>query len=84
MEITYRLEFNEQQQMFHLDSTMATENTHGWFTVYENCTDTEFRIYESFVNRGSQKRLTKEYILKSANELKVFISNLLEYNLSIK
>ena len=83
MESVYRLEFNEKQQHFHLDRGTHDTNTHGWFTVFENCTDREFKIYEAFVNRVQKKKLTKEYLLKCAIEVKGFTSNLLEYNLII-
>jgi hypothetical protein len=65
MEKKYRLEFNEAQQSFHLDNYTHTEGKHGWFTIFEYCTDLEFKVYESFVNRKlEKKKLTKEYLLK--------------------
>jgi len=82
-EKTYRLEFNEKQQKFHLDNFTHKENTHGWFTIFEHCTDLEFKVYEAFVNRILQKKLTKEYLLKCANEVKGFMNNLLEYGLVV-
>jgi hypothetical protein len=83
MENTFRLEFNEKQQHFHLDNFTHEENTHGWITVYKNCTTLEFKIFESYVNRVPKVKHTKESVLKSAIEVKGFIRNLLEYNLSI-
>jgi hypothetical protein len=82
-EANYRLEFNEKQQKFHLDNYLHEENTHNWFTIFNHCTDREFKIYEAFVNRSKKNKLTKEYLLKCAVELKGFTNNLLEYNLSI-
>jgi hypothetical protein len=79
MERTYRLEFNETQQMFHLDNFTHEENTHGWITVFEHCTDSEFKFYEAFVNRKLMKKLTNEYVLKCASEVRQFTNNLLEY-----
>jgi len=84
MESTYRVEFNEKQQCFHLDNYSHRENSFGWFTIFEHCTDLEFKIYEAYVNRIPKKRLTKEYLLKCASELKRFMINLLEYNISMK
>ena len=81
MEKTYRLEFNEKQQNFHLDNFTHKEETHGWFTIFEHCTDSEFKVYEAFVNRIKNKKLTKEYLLKCAIEVKAFTTNLLEYGL---
>ena len=82
-EKTYRLEFNEAQQGFHLDNYTHEEGMHGWFTIFEHCTDIEFKVYESFVNRVHKKRLTKEYLLKCATEVKQFTNNLLEYRLTV-
>lgn len=83
MEATYRLEFNEEQQGFHLDNGTHEPNTYGWFTIFEQCTDFEFYLYESYVNRIPKKRLTKKYLLKSAVEVERLMSNLREYGVSI-
>ena len=83
MDKIYRLEFNESQQNFHMDDNRAKENTFGWFTVMDNCTDLEFYIFESYVNRVKQKRLTKHYLIKCVTEVAGFMSNLREYNLNI-
>ncbi len=79
----YRLEFNEQQQKFHLNNYIHEENTHGWFTIFEYCTDLELRIYEAYVKRIKKKKLTKTYLLRCADEVKSFMSNLTEYKLNI-
>lgn len=83
MEKTYRLEFNEKQQNFHLDNFTHKEAKHGWFTIFEHCTDIEFKVYEAFVNRIPNKKLSKEYLLKCATEVKGFTNNLLEYGLVV-
>lgn len=84
MEKKYRLEFNEAQQSFHLDNYTHTEGTNGWFTIFEYCTDLEFKVYESFVNRKlEKKKLTKEYLLECAGEVKRFWNNLEEYKVEI-
>ena len=43
----------------------------------------EFMVYEAFVNRIPNKKLTKEYLLKCASEVKAFTNNLLEYGLVV-
>lgn len=78
---TYRLEFNEQKQKFHLDNYRNRENTHGWVTIFEHCTDFEFQFFESYVNRIKKKKLTIEYLFKCADEVKGFMNNLLEYRM---
>ena len=80
----YRLEFNEAQQSFHLDNYTHEEGTHGWFTIFEHCTDLEFKVYESFVDRKlEKKKLTQEYLLECADEVQRFWDNLSEYNVKI-
>ena len=83
METTYRLEFNEKQQHFHLDNYTHDADMHGWFTITEHCSDMEFHRFEAYVNRTKVDKLTKEYLLKSLSEIKGFINNLMEYKLAI-
>lgn len=83
METTYRLEFNERQQHFHLDNYTHEADTHGWVTITEHCSDMEFHIFEAYVNRTKVVKLTTEYLLKSLSEIKGFMSNLMEYKLAI-
>lgn len=83
MEQTYRLEFNFNQQGFHLDRGSHEENTHGWVTIIEHCTDQEFKILEAYIARKKKEKLTVQYILESLSELKIFMANLAEYNLHI-
>ena len=83
MERTYRLEFNQDQQNFHLDNFTKQPNTYGWFTIFEKCTDLEFKIYVSYLNRVQKKVYTKEYLIKSAKELEKFTDNLLNIGLEV-
>ena len=83
IEKNYRLEFNEIQQMFHLDDYSHVENSNGWFTIMDNCTDLYFRVFEAYVNRSPRKKLTKNYLLKCVNEFKHFVSNLSEYQINL-
>ena len=86
-QVLYRLEFNEEQQVFHMEmlSPYAKEaNTHGWFTITEYCSDIEFNIFEAYVNKTKHERLTKEFLLRCITEIAGFMNNLSEYNLVIK
>ena len=83
MEKTYRLEFNEKQQNFHLDNYTHEPNTFGWFTITDHCSELEFKIFEAYVNRVEIDKLTKEYLLKCLSEIKGFMDNLQEYKLQI-
>ena len=95
MEKLFRLEFNEKQQAFHHHyphQTHVKENSYGWKTIIENCSDDEFHILEAYLSRNvphhrsmaKKERYSIEYILKSLSELQSFYSNLLEYKMSIR
>lgn len=78
----YRLEFSEEQQLFHLaNKTSTPPNTNGWITINDNCSDLEFRIFESFVNRVKKNKLTNEFVKQQIVELKGFYNNLSEYSI---
>ena len=82
MEILYRLEFSEEQQLFHLaNKSTSTPNTHGWITINDNCSDVEFRIFESFVNRVKKNKLTNEFVKQQLVELNGFYNNISEYRI---
>lgn len=74
----YRLSFNENQQTLHF----TQEDETGWVTIFENCTELEFKVFEAYVNRV-HKELTKEYLLECSAEVKVFMKNILEAGLVI-
>jgi hypothetical protein len=80
----FRLEFNEKQQNFHHAYPESNEepDTFGWVTIAEQCSDEDFWVFESFVNR-TERKLTKKYLIQQFSELRVFIKKLTEYNLSI-
>jgi hypothetical protein len=77
---TYRLEFNEEKQKFHLDN--YDRDTPGWETVFEHCSDLEWRIFESYVHRIPKSKLTNKYVFDCANEIQIFMKNLIENNIS--
>ena len=83
MERLYRLEFNEKQQNFHLDNYTHENDTYGWITIADHCSDLEFQIFDAFINCKGKKKFTNEYVLKTFSELKKFINKLMEYNISI-
>ena len=83
MEATYRLEFNVKQQCFNLSNHNKDENTFGWFTITENCTEKEFIIFKCFLKREIKGEHTAEYILKSFTQLNRFWNQLLENRLVI-
>ena len=83
MEFTYRLEFNEEQQAFHVNTGEDEPHDNGWFTIYERCTEFKWDVYEAFVYRVLQEKLTKEYLLECAVQVDAFINNLSERSITI-
>ena len=80
-EKTYRLEFNINEQKFNLNNHIREEDTNGWFTIFEHCTDFEFLMFQAFVYRVPKKTLTKEYLLKEKFEIAGFMENLIKSEL---
>ena len=81
----FRLEFNEKQQNFHhsYPHQKREPNTHGWVTIAEFCTDDEFFIFETFINRKRKKKISTDYVLKSFSELKTFWNDLIKNGFGI-
>jgi hypothetical protein len=80
---TYRLEFNEKTQNFHYDNGTHEENTFGWETITEHCTDFELMLFDAYINRKGEKKHTTKQLRQSVIEIKNFIYNLANYNLEI-
>jgi hypothetical protein len=84
MNKTFRLEFNEKQQMFHHNYGQDLPETNGWVTIIEHISDEESVIFDCYINRTGKKKFTTEYLFKSRNELIKFTYLLMEYNINIK
>ena len=82
-EFVFRLEFNESSQQFHMDNYSHEANTYGWKTIMNECSDYQFYLIESFVNRVPNDKLTVTYIKQCIKELGGFINNLSQYQLQI-
>tara|TARA_R110002051_G_C8412427_1_gene450378 strand:+ start:150 stop:428 length:279 start_codon:yes stop_codon:yes gene_type:complete len=87
----YRLEFSEQQQWLRLDNYTHKENTDGFLTIKEECSDLEFKIFEAFLTRtdglninDSEIKYRNVDLLEAIEEITIFIKSLDEYNLAIK
>lgn len=83
MERTYRLEFNEKQQKFHLDNGSHEPDSNGWFTVFDHCSDNEFKAFKNYLIIRYCKPYTKEQVLTCGAEILMFTANLREDNLFI-
>jgi hypothetical protein len=86
----YRLEFSEKQQWLRLDNYSHQENTDGFITIMERCTDIEFKIFEAFLTRINGELIKESKIkyrnvdlLEAYEEIKIFIKSLDEYGLKI-
>jgi hypothetical protein len=78
-EFTYRLEFNEQQQAWHMDRGKAEPYTHGWITIMDNCNTAEAVFIECYCEaRKGKKRLTEEMVKKFCEECSVMMKCLIE------
>lgn len=93
METLYRVEFREnskknEAKRWHLTDVNKThlhpENTNGWVTIMDSCSDLEFKIFQAYLERYPNKEWTKNYLLESASELKSFMENLHKIHLDIK
>jgi hypothetical protein len=84
MQKTCRCEFSEQQQWLRLDNGTHEANTHGFVTIFNHCTDIEFKVFEAFTNRLKKKKMTTERLLKDAKEVVAFWNALLEYGIDIE
>ena len=85
METTYRLEFSEKQQLFHLCYNRAhKENTNGWKTICHNITESEFDIFQAYLEIKSAEVKTNYFIKSEFRRLKYFCERLLEYGYSIQ
>jgi hypothetical protein len=72
MERTYRLEFNEKQQHFRLDNYSQPENTFGYVTIFEHCSDFEWKVLKLYIQSKGDQKLTIEKVKSYAGALKCF------------
>jgi hypothetical protein len=65
--ILFRVEYNEDQQSFHLESMNGNHEpyTHGWQTISENADDVEFKGFVKFINYKQNKKYTVKYLQRS-------------------
>lgn len=79
----FRLEFNEEQQCFHHATKYDMPSTFGWITILEECDFIDSIIFLHYIDSKSNKKLTNEYLIKSAKELQKFKNNLIQDNIMI-
>lgn len=84
MEKTFRLEFSEEQQCFHLDDMDHEENTSGYVTIKDNCTESEHEIFMCFLETISAQVLDYDLVMSKIQELIYFWEALIEHGYSIQ
>lgn len=72
----YRLEFNEGQQAFHLNSTGQDAKCKGWEIIYDGIDKYQTVLFQCFLDRNKPKKLTTEYVIKSMREWLQFCHNI--------
>lgn len=77
----FRLEFKEEKQQFHLDNYTHEENTNGWYTIAEYCSDWEFKVFKEFLKTKRQEKFTNKELLEYKTEVAQFIQNLIDRKL---
>ena len=89
----YRLEFSEEQQCFHMELlTIDNENTNGYMTVMNPCSEFQKNILKSFLYRNEENGINGPYkvkyrivdVLEAVDEIKGLIKNLRAYSIIIK
>jgi hypothetical protein len=83
MEIRYRLEFNEDQQLFHLDNGTHKEGSFGWITITPSFSSEDLIIFESWLRRSNRKKYTAKFLIKELTNLLFFRDELHKYGLQI-
>lgn len=76
MEKLFTLEFSEKQNVFHHNYGEQKENTNGFITIYENCSDLESIMFQQFLDSLDVKHLCKKYIIRKSIQFADFINEL--------
>ena len=82
--MNYKLEFNEEQQAFHL-STPANRlpDSHGWWTIMDSCSDQMYWEFICMLETLHEKPYDRKKILNAQAKLAVFWDNLSKNSLLI-
>lgn len=55
---SFRLEFSEEQQSFHMAYLDEKENTNGYVTIFNTCTEYEKNILKAYLLKNKSKSLS--------------------------
>ena len=82
--MNYRVEFNEEQQAFHLSRGNADRpNTNGWWTVVDSCSDQMYWEFICMLETLHEKPYDRKKILNAHAKLAVFWDKLSKNRLLI-
>ena len=71
--MNYRVEFNEEQQAFHLSRGNADRpNTNGWWTVVDSCSDQMYWEFICMLETLHEKPYDRKKILNAQAKLAAF------------
>jgi hypothetical protein len=71
--MNYRVEFNEEQQAFHLSRVNADRpNTNGWWTVVDSCSDQMYWEFICMLETLHEKPYDRKKILNAQAKLAAF------------
>lgn len=80
-EDVFKLEFSERKKEFRLKSGRSCDSQ--WATIYENCTVSEFDLLKTYLGGFKNDEMSACFVLEKANDLQIFVNNLLKKNISI-
>ena len=83
-EITYRLEYNDNQKKFFLNyNRRCRQNTNGYITICEDITDVEFAVFEEYLlTMRERAEWSDGFVKESEIFIRQFTENLLNRNIS--
>lgn len=82
-EMTYRLEYSNDQKRFFLNyNRKCRQNTNGYITIFEDITDMEFAVFEEYLFTAREKTdWSDKFVKDSAIFINRFTKNLLNRNI---
>jgi hypothetical protein len=63
MTTLFRLEFSEEQQVFHHNHGHQEPNTNGFITIFEHCEELEAQVFLSLLKFLKEGKLTNKDVL---------------------
>lgn len=79
----YRLEFNQNQQVFHLAEKSDIKRP-GWYVISESCTPLECIVLQCYCESKKTPHMTNVFVLKCLSELKTFWSKLMDEGITFE